>query len=138
MFAGLFILWAKDTKINREQVLHGLLAFFLAQMVAEIIKILVPTPRPFIVNGLIPLTTIIPTDGAFPSGHAASSFALATTIWLHDRKVGWFYLASAIVIGAARVAANVHYPVDILGGAIIGILIAFLIEKIHINSPLDN
>ena len=59
------------------------------------------------------------------------AFALATTIWLHDRKVGWIYIIWALFVGLARILANVHYPIDIWGGAILGIVIAFSLEKIH-------
>lgn len=82
------------------------------------------------------LTLTIPTDGAFPSMHTALSFALSVTIFLHDRKVGWFYLIAALFVGTGRVLANVHYPVDILGGAFIGTLVAVVVEKTHMFNLL--
>jgi undecaprenyl-diphosphatase len=51
---------------------------------------------------------------------------------MHDRKIGWFYLVGALVIGVARVLANVHYPIDILGGALIGTLVAVVVERAHL------
>ena len=78
------------------------------------------------------MTLTVPADGAFPSQHAALAFALGVTIFMHDRKVGWFYLIGAIAIGIARVVANVHYPVDIIGGALLGTLVAVIVEKIHL------
>ena len=45
--------------------------------------------------------------------------------------MGWFYLLAAILIGVARVMANVHYPADILGGALLGTLVAIVVEKTH-------
>lgn len=131
MFGGLFVLWMVDGKIKREQVIHAVIAFILAWVVVDIIKKFFPTPRPFEVNDLTPLTLFARADGAFPSGHTASSFALAVTIFLHDRRVGIGFLAAALIVGVARVMGNVHYPVDILGGAIIGSAIALLIEKVH-------
>lgn len=134
MFLGLLILWAIDGKIKKEQVLHALVASLFAWTLAEIIKRLIPTTRPFMVNGEMPLTLTVNNDGSFPSGHTSAAFALATTIWLHDRKVGWAYIIAALIVGAARVLANVHYPVDILAGAILGFVTAFGVERLHLRA----
>ncbi len=134
MFAGLLILWAIDGKIKKEQVIHALLAALLAWLIAEAIKHYFPTLRPFLLNSDSIKTLTVPNDGAFPSAHSALAFGLATTIWLHDKKAGWLYLISACGIGIARILANVHYPVDIFGGALLGIIISFSAEKLH---PFD-
>lgn len=132
MYAGLLVLWVIDGKIKREQVAHALLATTVAWLIAEGVKLLIPTMRPFSINGSAIYTFTLPTDGAFPSAHTATAFALAVTIWLHDRKVGWLYLGAALLVGWARVLANVHWPQDILGGIILGIIVAFVVEKVHL------
>lgn len=131
MYAGLIVLWFIDGKIKKEQVMHALWASLIAFLVAEILKRVFHTVRPFLVDGVAPLTLTIPLDSAFPSTHTALAFALAITVWLHDRRVGWIYLISALFVGIARILANVHYPIDIWGGAILGIVIAFGLEKTH-------
>lgn len=131
LYAGLIILWFVDGKIKKEQVIHALTASFIAWTIAFLIKIIFPTVRPFMINGGGVDVIIRPSDGAFPSQHTALSFALAVTIFMHDRKIGWYFLIGALVIGTARVLANVHYPIDILGGAFIGTLVAVLVEKVH-------
>jgi undecaprenyl-diphosphatase len=72
---------------------------------------------------------------SFPSGHALIFFAIAFTAYLHDKKWGLFFLVSAILMGIARVAVGVHYPSDIVAGAIIGILSAtatvYISKKFH-------
>lgn len=133
MFGGLLILWVIDGRIKKEQVLHALLSAGIAWGAAEAIKALFPTVRPFEVNGLIPLTLFPTSDGAFPSGHTAAAFGLAVTIWLHDKRIGSAFLVLALIVGVARVWGNVHYPIDILGGAVLGVVTAFLIEKIHLK-----
>ena len=133
MFAGLLILWVIDGRIKKEQVLHALLSAGVAWGVAQIIKALFPTLRPFEVNGLIPLTLFPSSDGAFPSGHSAAAFAMATTIWLHDKKIGSAFMVLALLVGVARVWGNVHYPIDILGGVVLGVATAFVIEKVHLR-----
>ena len=133
MFTGLFVLWIIDGKIKKEQVLHALIAVSLVFIISELLKALFPTLRPFSINGRHPLVFWIENDGAFPSSHTALAFALATTIWLHDRKVGWIYMVGALVIGVARVLANVHFPRDIFAGAVLGIVVSFLVEKLHVR-----
>ena len=138
LYAGLIVLWFIDGKIKKEQVIHALLASAIAWTAALLIKHFFPTLRPYVRNGGEVDVLITPTDAAFPSAHTALAFSLAVTIFLHDRKVGWFFLAGALIIGVARVLANVHYPIDILGGAFIGTLVAVIVERVHLFSLLTS
>lgn len=131
LYFGLLVLWFIDGKIRKEQVIHALVAGGIAWGIAQAIKTIFPTLRPFMVNGGDVDVLIKPMDSAFPSGHTALAFSLAITIFMHDRKVGWWYLIAALLIGTARVFANVHYPLDIVGGAFIGTLVAVITEKTH-------
>jgi len=131
MFFGLFVLWFTDGKIKKEQVIHAIFAASSAWVIAHLIKAIFPTLRPFQVNDS-PTAVIIPlANGGFPSGHTAAAFALAVTIWQHNKKAGVVFLVSALLVGIGRMLANVHYPVDILGGAVLGIVSALAVEKLH-------
>ncbi len=136
LYGCLLFLWFIDGRVRKEQVIHALAAGLIAAGISLLIKHLYPTFRPFVVNGGETSVLIRPTDGAFPSIHAALSFSLAVTIFMHDRKAGWGFLLGALFIGIARVMANVHYPQDILGGAFIGTLVAVIIEHNHMFSLL--
>lgn len=131
LYFGLVVLWFIDGKIRKEQVIHALVAGLIAWSIAFLIKQFFPTLRPFMINGRPVEVLITPKDGAFPSAHTALAFSLSITIFMHDRKVGFWYLVCALAIGFARVLANVHYPIDIVGGAFIGTLIAVMVEKTH-------
>lgn len=131
LFIGLGVLWVIDGKIKKEQVIHALFACAFAWLIAYAIKYFFPTLRPFMVNGREVDVLIRPLDSAFPSEHTVLAFALAVTVFLHDRKVGWVFLISALIVGIARVVANVHYPIDIVGGAFLGTIIAVVVEKAH-------
>lgn len=133
LFAGLIILWFIDGKIKKEQVIHALAACAIAWSIAFLIKHFFPTLRPYMINGRDTEVFISPTDSAFPSSHTVLAFAVAVTVFLHDRKVGFWFLISALIIGVARVLANVHYPIDILGGAFLGTIIAVIVEKFHFS-----
>ena len=117
LFIGLIILWFIDGKIKKEQVVHALFACFFAYLIAVIIKHFFPTLRPYMINHREMEVLFRPDGGSFPSEHTIIAFALSVTVFLHDRKVGWWFLGSALLIGIFRVIANVHYPIDIVGGA---------------------
>lgn len=131
MFFGLVVLWVIDGKIKKETVIHALFSCLVAYAITELIKTFFPTLRPFQFNGGLPLTLTVPSDGAFPSSHSAVGFALAVTILKHDRKIGILYLIMAGLVGIARIMAHVHYPIDIMVGALIGTIISGLTSSKH-------
>lgn len=137
MFFGLIVLWVIDGKIKKEVVLHALFSCVFAWVITESIKFIFPTLRPFQVQNIIPLTTTIPGDGAFPSTHTAVAFALSVTILKHDKKVGILYLIMSALVGAARIMAHVHYPIDIIAGALIGTIISRLTSSKHFDRLLN-
>ncbi len=136
LYAGLVVLWFIDGKIRKEQVIHAIAAGAIAWLIAFAIKLLFPTLRPFMINGGEVDVLVRPTDSAFPSEHTVLAFSLAVTIFLHDKKVGFWYLLGALAVGISRIFANVHYPIDILGGAFIGTLVAVVIERTHMFNLL--
>ena len=90
-----------------------------ANLVTTILNDLVNRTRPFVDNDLT-LLFYEPTDPSFPSNAASVGFALATAVFLRHRVLGaWLYLL-AFLWGFARIYAGVHYPTDVLGGAVIG------------------
>ena len=75
------------------------------------------------------LTRIVPapSDFSFPSGHAGHSFAAAVVMMVMlPRKYGVPALVLAILISVSRLYVGVHYPTDVLGGCIIGTIMAIL------------
>jgi len=61
---------------------------------------------------------------SFPSGHATNIFAAMVFLSLRYKKYWPFFIAVAIAIAYSRVYVGVHYPLDVLGGAILGSLVA--------------
>lgn len=107
---------------------------FLAAAVArlglgEIIKRLINRPRPF---EIYQVHQLLPYDPglSFPSGHAMFFFGMSMAIYLYNKKLGWLFFAGSALISVARVFAGVHYPSDILGGALVGIFGGWLTVKI--------
>ncbi|MCX6751569.1 MAG: phosphatase PAP2 family protein [Candidatus Nomurabacteria bacterium] len=101
----------------------------LAWFISYILKILIHTPRPFDVFPKV-VSLFSETGYAFPSGHATFFMALAFSIFFNHKKVGYIFIFFALLIGLARIIAGVHFPIDILGGYIVGFVIAFFLKKV--------
>lgn len=110
-------------------VLESLSAAILSRFgFTEIIRYFYDSPRPF--EALRGVKLLIERDpgGSFPSGHAAFFFAIAATFYLYNKKLGWILFACAIVMGIARVWAYLHWPIDIVGGAAVGIISSLIVN----------
>jgi len=92
-------------------------------LVNGIIKPLVDRTRPFVLNPDALLLISPPKDGSFPSGHTAASFAAASVIYHFNKRCGVAAYVFATLMALSRLYLYVHYPTDVLGGIIIGILI---------------
>ncbi len=97
-------------------------------IIAETIKFFAVRPRPFSVLNFQPLIDANGVNASMPSGHAAFYFALAMAVFFLNKKMGLYFGGAAILMGIARIFAGIHWPTDILAGAIIGIISAFLIK----------
>jgi undecaprenyl-diphosphatase len=99
------------------------LADAAAEGVADLLKSAIGGRRPHLAHRLVPL----PHSASFPSGHAASSFACATVLsFLCPRAAPAFYVLAA-AIAYSRLYVGVHWPLDVVGGAVLGVVIALLL-----------
>ena len=106
-------------------ILAALLLCFLLGDV--LLKPLIARARPFTVHPAMALLIPPPTDFSFPSGHTDSSFAASTVILLQKKSWGIVAILLAMLISFSRLYLYVHYPSDILGGALLGIAAAFAV-----------
>ena len=83
-------------------------------------------PRPFEVEDLVPIVDP-PTSASFPSGHTAHSFAAAFCIFYYNGRWGIPALAFASLVGVSRIYLGVHWPTDVLAGAIVGMAVAYAV-----------
>jgi len=97
-------------------------------VIANIIRFIVRRPRPFVenhVNLLLDKTV----ESSFPSGHAAFYFALSFIVYKYNKKSGIAFFAAGFLISLSRVFAGIHWPSDILAGAIVGLFSGWLIWR---------
>lgn len=96
-----------------------------------ILKNIVARPRPY--RMMEALTILIPEPGefSFPSGHTSSSFAAGVVLYLMlPKKYGIPVMILAFLIGISRLYVGVHYPTDVLGGMVMGTVLAVVTVKI--------
>lgn len=98
----------------------------IALVVVLCVKAIAAAPRPFVTFLQVQPLVIESSYTSFPSGHATIFFALATAVMMYHRRLGYFFMVCAVLIAISRVMAGVHYPVDVIFGAAIGIFIAWL------------
>ncbi len=117
--------WCADLRNRRLFPLVALAAtasFALASWLNALIKALVGRSRPPHEMGLEAIVGV-PGSPSFPSGHAMSAFAVAAAIALLAPRLRWPVLALAALIGFSRVYLGVHFWLDVLAGAALGMAI---------------
>ncbi len=119
---------AQEREQNQRGVLTAVASMFAANLLTKALNLLYYRPRPFASHDL-QLLFYHPSDSSFPSNPAVVGFSIATGVWLFNRTAGWALYALTCLFGLARLISGVHYPSDILGGALIGMLSAYVVAK---------
>jgi len=127
-FLLLFLL--KNLKKFWPMVLTAVVAAIVSRFfIANIIRWIWFRPRPFIDN-YVNMLFSHSNEASFPSGHATFYFALATVVFLWNKKAGAWFLFGAFLICLGRVFVGIHWPSDILVGALIGVIVGWVLNKI--------
>jgi undecaprenyl-diphosphatase len=131
----LILLWFWNQQAKKV-ALKGLFSAILAWPIfALIIGKIVNRPRPFNVAGVQELVFHRP-DVSFPSEHSAALFAVAMSFYLSGyKKLAYVMFTIAIVVSFFRVATGIHFPTDVIAGAVLGIIAAYLIQLF--DKPLN-
>ena len=109
------------------------LIFLSDQTSSSIIKGIVNRPRPcHVIDGVqvvqgVHLLVDCGGGKSFPSSHAVNNFAVATLFAFYYRRWKWWFFGWATLVALSRPAVGVHYPSDILAGALIGASLALLL-----------
>jgi undecaprenyl-diphosphatase len=139
ILVALFFFARRDRRVDarRAAVAAGAATVF-ALVVGQLISRIVDRPRPFVAHpGSVHLFAPHVADAGFPSDHATAAFAIAVAIMLRDRRWGGVVVGLAVLIAVGRVAMGVHYPSDVLAGALLGSLSALLFWWTPIRNLTD-
>src|SRR5207237_1967379 len=110
----------------RDAILVGVVTAGLALALGLVLERTLSRPRPFVELGFQPLFPHA-ADSSFPSDHTLIGVALVGPLVVAARRLGSSLILIALAIGFARVAAGVHYPSDILGSAVLGLVVDLLV-----------
>jgi undecaprenyl-diphosphatase len=122
-------------KLSRQRYQTGVIAALtslaFSNLTVLILNQVYVRPRPF-VDLDVELILYRPTDlSSFPANSIAATFGLAAVVWGINRPLGSVLLTVTSLYAVSRVYAGVHYPLDVLVGALIGITVAFLVLKLR-------
>jgi len=125
IITAIIMLFTKKYRKCGVLIICGLLTGLLVGNV--VLKNLLARPRPCWIDTGFALLIATPTDYSFPSGHTLSSVIAAVILTLTNRKFGFFAIPAAVLIAFSRLYLYVHFPSDVFGAAIIGIIIGYLV-----------
>jgi membrane-associated phospholipid phosphatase len=136
--------WFQDSSHSpevRSRILMTIVSGLVALAVSRLLSAALPfRPRPFSVSGeqLRPLSDVsgvIRTWSSFPSDHAAMAFALSTGVWTFVPWAGALaFLVAIVFISFPRVFVGLHYPSDVISGALIGIIVTLSMQAPRIRA----
>ena len=127
--AGVYWLTQPRT-IKLKIVFIGIVGSLIALILMKVGAALFYDPRPFVDSTIVPYFKHA-ADNGFPSDHTSLATVLAVTMFFASRKLGIALFIGAVAIGAARVIAHVHSPIDIIGGLVIGIASVYISQLIY-------
>ena len=133
---GLGLLWIGIALVlalvwrRRGVLVLTVIAVAAADLAARGLKQLVDVERPSSRYAEPKPLVAAPHDHTFPSGHAATSFAAATILTAARPRWGPLWFLLALAVGFSRVYVGVHYPLDVVGGAVLGIATAIALRRL--------
>jgi len=126
----LLTVWLRVKKKNKELLFFWLL-LIISQIVETVIKYFSLWPRPFYISGASPPDWIGNYSlGSFPSGHAIRTILILYFLWKEKTDFFWIALPGLAVMNLARILFGLHYPIDIIGGFLIGLVIIAIFSKL--------
>ncbi|MFQ5428330.1 MAG: phosphatase PAP2 family protein [Thermodesulfobacteriota bacterium] len=124
---GVILILIKGKKAHKRTLILLAITVIISDFAAANLKELFGRVRPC--HALEGVNLLVGCGGSysFPSGHATNIFAAMVMLSLRHTKFMPFFLFAAAAVAYSRVYVGVHYPLDIIGGAILGTLVAFAI-----------
>lgn len=122
---------------NRRRALYAFFAALLALGINQVISGVWFRERPYVHNPVHRLLPVSP-DPSFPSDHATGAFSIASSVAYGRSTSGVLLTMLAMLVAVSRIYVGLHYPSDVLGGMVVGLLSSWLIEnnKVLLEKPV--
>ena len=138
IFCVVIIVISSKRLLNRQDIKKfAILAFaslLLSGLIVFVIKIAIQEPRPYLLLSHVKLLSATTDPNAFPSGHTSSICSIVFLIVFESKKRlsgrNLALIIFAFIIGFSRIYIGLHFPFDVLVGAVIGIIGAFIVYKL--------
>src|SRR2546423_355391 len=135
--AGLVLLFLLSRPSVRRAVVSAALSAGLGLLVAHFLASAIDRARPFVTHPSAHLFISHAKDPGFPSDHATGAFAIGFALVLRHRIAGIIALVLALLLAFGRVAVGVHYPSDVLAGAVLGLAAALVFWIPAVRAQVD-
>ncbi len=123
ILAALLLFFKKTRKAGAAMGVALIFGLVIGNMT---LKPLIGRIRPYDINTTVPLLVERLSDFSFPSGHTLASFEGATVLFIKHRRLGIAAMVLAVLIAFSRLYLYVHFPSDVIVGAILGTLFGVL------------
>jgi undecaprenyl-diphosphatase len=123
--------------VGRHAAVAAGVSLLVAIVVAHFLGVVIDRQRPFVAHPNT-IRAFLPhaNDPAFPSDHATAAFAIGTAVLLWHRAWGVILLLLATVLAVGRVFLGLHYPTDVISGAVLGAACGLLFYVRPLREPL--
>lgn len=124
---AIVLYWFTRTEKNRLMVIHGGIAFIGAEIIGKIAGQFYSHHQPFAVLPHVNKLIEHEIDNSFPSDHTILFFSICVSFFLVRKKAGWLWLVPAFGVAISRIWVGVHFPVDVVVGALLGTISALFV-----------
>lgn len=117
-------------KTNKIMVLCGVITFAISEMLGKMAGTLYSNFQPFAELSNVHQLIEKEVGNSFPSDLTILFFSVCMTFWLFKRGWAFLWVVLAILVGVSRIWVGVHYPADVVAGALISVIIATIIYTV--------
>ncbi|MMZ45981.1 Undecaprenyl-diphosphatase BcrC [compost metagenome] len=124
---SIVVYWFTRTNKNRMMVIQAVIAFILAEILGKIAGQFHSHYQPFAVLPHVNQLIEHDIDNSFPSDHTILFFSVCISFWLVRKKGEWLWLMLPFCVAISRIWVGVHYPIDVITGALLGVISALFV-----------